>query len=55
MSFKDVYEECLIMEGGNKYKAVESALSLFTMGLFDASEGDARHELIVKTLHTIDK
>lgn len=55
LSLKEVYQECLQLEQGDRRKAVEGALSLWSMGTFDAMESIPRERLINETLAKVTK
>ena len=55
VSFYDIYKENLEFEKGDKRKAVEGALSLWTGGIFDAFEGEKREEMINTALAKMEE
>ena len=55
VSIKDIYKEQLEEENGDERKAAEAALSLFTMGAFDAVEGEKREKMIDDLVNKMKK
>lgn len=52
VSFREVYEKCL-EDADDEREAVEQALSLFSMGMFDAIEGVKREKMIDDALKRV--